>query len=96
MKQGLRDHVIQFVKNKYEDNAYMDVRTQKMIKHWTTKSTENNEEWMNEKTKANFLEILELQRDYLLELNKKSEIDEELIRTQLYQIDLEEERLKII
>lgn len=96
LKQGLRDHVIQFVKNKYENNADVDIRTQKMIRHWTTKSTENNEEWMNETTKANFLEILELQRDYLLELNKKSEIDEELIRTQLYQIDLEEERLKII
>ncbi len=51
---------------------------------------------MNEKTKAFFVELLESQRQYLTELNKDPKIDEEIIRQQLYQIDLEEERLKII
>jgi len=39
---------------------------------------------------------LKIQRQYLVELNKDPKIDEEMIRQQLYQIDLEEERLKII
>jgi predicted ArsR family transcriptional regulator len=51
---------------------------------------------MNEKTKAVFLELLEHQRQYLVELNKDLKIDEELIREHLYQIDLEEERLKMV
>ena len=42
------------------------------------------------------VELLESQRQYLNELNKDVKIDEEIIRVQLYQIDLEEERLKII
>jgi hypothetical protein len=37
-----------------------------------------------------------MQREYLTELNKDHKIDEEIIRQQLYQIDLEEERLKIV
>jgi len=38
--------------------------------------------------------MLDHQRRYLSELNKDPSIVEELIRAQLYQIDLEEERLK--
>jgi CPA1 family monovalent cation:H+ antiporter len=52
--------------------------------------------WMNERTKIIFMEILECQRQYLTKLNKDPDIDEEIIRRQLYQLDLEEERLKII
>ncbi|REA55522.1 hypothetical protein DSL64_28060 [Dyadobacter luteus] len=43
-----------------------------------------------------FTEVLQMQREYLTELNKDHKIDEEIIRQQLYQIDLEEERLKIV
>ncbi|WP_177226020.1 hypothetical protein [Arsenicibacter rosenii] len=51
---------------------------------------------MNPRTKAIFLEMLDIQRQFLAELNKDPAIDEDLIRLQLYQIDLEEERLKIL
>lgn len=51
---------------------------------------------MNEKTKTIFIEMLEVQREYLSELNKDPKINEEIIRQQLFQIDLEEERLKMI
>ncbi len=40
--------------------------------------------------------MLETQREYLSELNKDPKINEEIIRQQLFQIDLEEERLKMI
>lgn len=40
--------------------------------------------------------MLEVQRQYLSDLNKDPKINEEIIRQQLYQIDLEEERLKMI
>ena len=51
---------------------------------------------MNEETKEIYVELLEIQRQYLSERNKDPQIDEELIRIHLYQIDLEEERLKLI
>ncbi len=50
---------------------------------------------MNEKTRAVLFQLLDSQRLYLEELNKDPAIDEEIIRHAMYQIDLEEERLKI-
>ncbi|WP_313214467.1 hypothetical protein [Soonwooa sp.] len=40
--------------------------------------------------------MFELQRNYLHELNKDPKIDEEMIRMQVYQIDLEEERIRYV
>jgi CPA1 family monovalent cation:H+ antiporter len=69
---------------------------QKFILQWEERAKATDDNWMNEKTKVIFVELLEIQRQYLVELNKDPKIDEEIIRQQLYQIDLEEERLKII
>jgi hypothetical protein len=41
------------------------------------------------------LELLEHQRRHLREVNRDPDIDEEIIRQELYLIDLEEERLRI-
>ncbi|SIO55125.1 Na+/H+ antiporter [Chitinophaga niabensis] len=97
MKQGLKQHVYQFIKGKYDqeqiDNA---AGLEKFMKHWEEKAKAADDSWMNERTKAIFFEVLEIQRQYLSELNKDPSVDEEIIRQQLYQIDLEEERLKIM
>jgi Na+/H+ antiporter len=96
MKQGLKQHVYQFLKNKYETERNGYVGMEKFLKQWEERSKATDDSWMNERTKVIFVELLESQRQYLTELNKDPMIDEEIIRQQLYQIDLEEERLKII
>lgn len=96
IKEGLKQHVYQFVKDKYSNELQSHAGLQRILKHWEERDKANEEDWMNEKTRAIFIEICDVQRKYLSELNKDPKIDEELIQTQLYQIDLEEERLKII
>jgi hypothetical protein len=96
MKQGLKQHVYQFLKNKYETERNGYVGMEKFLKQWEERAKATDDSWMNERTKVIFVELLESQRQYLTELNKDPMIDEEIIRQQLYQIDLEEERLKII
>ncbi|GAB3947347.1 Na+/H+ antiporter [Spirosoma harenae] len=96
MKQGLKQHVFQFMKAKYESDLDGHIGLEKFLKQWEERSKATDDSWMNVKTKAIFVELLESQRQYLTELNKDPKIDEEIIRQQLYQIDLEEERLKII
>jgi Na+/H+ antiporter len=95
MKQGLRQHVHQFLQEKYKDNLGAHVGLEHLLKLWKDRA-ESPDTTMDDKSKAIFLELLESQRKYLAELNKDLTIDEEIIRTQLYQLDLEEERLKII
>ncbi|HEY4154665.1 MAG TPA: Na+/H+ antiporter [Puia sp.] len=96
MKHGLKESIRQFLREKYENGKEGDTDMQKMLKHWEGKSKTGDDDPINEKTKAVFLEVLEKQREYLENLNKDPSITEEIIRTQLYQIDLEEERLKML
>jgi Na+/H+ antiporter len=96
MKQGLKQHVYVFLKNKYESELNGYAGMEKFLKQWEERAKATDDSWMTEKTKVIFVELLEAQRQYLTELNKDPKIDEDIIRQQLYQIDLEEERLKII
>ena len=96
MKQGLKQHVYQFLKRKYDNELNGHAGMAKLLHIWEERAKANNDNSMNEQTKSVFIELLESQRHYLTELNKDPKVDEEIIREQLYQIDLEEERLKII
>lgn len=96
MKRGLKKHVYEHIKNKYEQEMQDHQGMHLFMKHWEERAKASDDTWMNENTKVIFIEVLEVQRQYLTELNKDSKIDEEIIRQQLYQIDLEEERLKMI
>ncbi|HEY1054075.1 MAG TPA: Na+/H+ antiporter, partial [Emticicia sp.] len=89
-------HVYEVLKNKYENELNGHAGTEKFLKHWEERTKAADDSWMNEKTKVIFVELLESQRQYLTELNKDPQIDEEIIRQQLYQLDLEEERLRVI
>lgn len=96
MKQGLKQHVYEALKTKYETELHGHAGIERILKHWEERAKATDDDWMNDKTKAIFVDLLEIQRKYLVELNKDVSINEEIIRQQLYQIDLEEERLKII
>ncbi|ROI02302.1 Na+/H+ antiporter [Chryseobacterium sp. G0240] len=96
IKQKLKQHVYHFLKNKHENELHNHEGIERILKHWEEKNKTNESDWMNEKSKAIFIEMLESQRQFLMELNKDVSIHEGIIRHQLYQIDLEEERLKMI
>ena len=96
LRDSLKEHTYQFLKNRYNDEAHDRAAAEKLLKHWEEKSKAPNDEGMNEKTKNILFEMLESQRNYLVKLNKDPNVNEEIIRWQLYLIDLEEERLKLI
>ncbi|WP_317128154.1 Na+/H+ antiporter [Sphingobacterium sp. CZ-2] len=96
MKVGLRKHVYQHVKSKYETEYAGHAGMEKILKHWEDQSKVQETNWMDDISKNMLFEIFQVQREYLAELNKSEEFDEELIRHQIYQIDLEEERLKAV
>lgn len=96
MKRGLKQHVYEYVKEKYENQEHPHAGIQFFMKQWEERTKASDDTLITQKTKEVFIEILDIQREYLTNLNKDPKIDEEVIRQQLYQIDLEEERLKII
>lgn len=96
IKRKLQLYTYQFLKSNYEKNLQDHEVIEKILRHWEEKNKAANDDWMNKKTKTIFIEMLESQRKFLTELNEDPKIDEEIIRRLLYQIDLEEERLKIV
>jgi len=96
LKAGLRQHTYHFLKDKYEHELKGHGGLQKILQHWEEKMNDGNNSPMNDKLKAIYLQMLESQRQYLADQNKDIHIDEDIIRLQLYQIDLEEEKLKIM
>jgi CPA1 family monovalent cation:H+ antiporter len=95
MKHGLKRHVHQFLTNKFEKELNDHAGMESLLKLWEQRQRAAEGSLMGEKKKAVFLELLESQRQFLAELNKDPDISEEMIREQLYQIDLEEERLRM-
>jgi CPA1 family monovalent cation:H+ antiporter len=95
LAKGLRQHSYDFLKDIYAKDPAGNAGLQKLLRHWEEKMKDGNNEWMNKETKVIYLKMLESQRMYLLEKNKEVDIDEELIRQQLYQIDLDEEKIKM-
>jgi Na+/H+ antiporter len=96
INHGLKQNAYNFLKDRQAKELNNHFVVEKLLKHWDEQSKAADESWMNEKTRAVFLDLLEHQRQYLSELNKDPKIDEGIIRDHLYQIDLEEERLKMV
>ncbi|WP_336518046.1 Na+/H+ antiporter [Pollutibacter soli] len=94
LREGLMTHTRQFLQGKLNDGLPNSGLIEKLLRHWEEKTKASGDEWLNEKTKPIFFEMLESQRKYLSDLNRDPEINEEVVRWQLYLIDLEEERLK--
>ncbi|GGM96126.1 Na+/H+ antiporter [Dyadobacter beijingensis] len=96
IKRGLRQQIYHFLQHRKNDGLHEEMAVRKILQHWEEKAKSSDDEWMNDQTKAILLEMLECQRTYLAELNKDISVNEDYIRRQLYQIDLEEERLRMI
>lgn len=96
LKAGLRQHIYGFLKAKEESGLCNHAGFQQMMRHWENKMSQSDHDTMSRQTKEIYLAMLESQRTYLLELNRTTDIDEELLRKQFYQIDLEEERVRMI
>ena len=96
VRHDLRQHVLELMKSKYNNELQGHIGMEGLLRQWEEKAKMSDDQEMNEKKRKFFLEILESQRQYLAELNKDADIDEEIIRERLFQIDLEEERLRAV
>ena len=96
IKFGLRKHIYSELQKKHENEMKDNLALERLLLQWEERSKATDNTWMSPETKQMFVDLLESQRLFLTELNKDPNIDEEVIRRQLYQIDLEEERLKMV
>jgi monovalent cation/hydrogen antiporter len=96
VRNDLAVHTLRLLKAKHEKGQFKDPHLQQMIEQWEHNISQPENMKMNAESRQNYQELLENQRKFLSELNKDPELDEEIIRWQTYQIDLEEERIKLL
>ena len=96
IRKGLKEHTHQFLKTQCNGDWKDDLHAQRILHHWEEKAKIPDEDWRNEKTKKMYFEMLNIQRDFLLKANQDPSLNEDIIRHQLYLIDLEEERIKLL
>ena len=89
IKKALAQASLKFKKEKFanEENFLL----KKLEEVWNFELSNENFE-ISDEVRQTYFEILNEQRKALCELNKDPKIDEEVIRTFLYHIDLEEQR----
>ena len=75
---------------------FKDAHLRRMLDQWENKINQPENFKMSGEAKQNYLDVLEDQRKFLAGLNKDAVLDESIIRRQVYQIDLEEERIKLL
>lgn len=93
LRNELAVFTVGFLKQKQEKGLYNDAPLLHMVGHWENKIKEPDNFKLSAEAKQHYLEVLESQRQFLAGLNKDPQIDENIIRWQIYQIDLEEERI---
>ncbi len=96
IKNQLVTETVRLLREHEEKNEKEDWFLQHMIRQWEHKIDQPEDLKMSETTREAYLELLEKQRQFLAELNKDPAIDDEIILEHIYQIDLEEERVKLL
>ena len=94
VRKELYTHSVDVLKNKYAGYIARKPLLADMLKQWEHKMQIADDEIIDTEHREIYLELLEHQRNFLIERNKDPELDEEVIRSQLYLIDLEEEKIK--
>jgi hypothetical protein len=96
IRKGLKEHTHHFLKTKFDGEWNGNLHVQKLLQHWEEKVKTPDEDWRSEKNKKMYFEMLNSQRAFLMQANQDPSLNEEIVRNQLYLIDLEEERMKLL
>jgi Na+/H+ antiporter len=94
IRKELYAHSVSVLKDKYAEHIISKPLLANTLKQWEDKMQMDDDDIMNAEHRRIYLELLEHQRNFLIDKNKDPDLNEEVIRAQLYLIDLEEEKIR--
>ena len=92
----LAEFTVRLLREKQREGQWSDPHLQRVLGQWETKLAQPDNLALSAEIKQCYLELLERQRTFVASLNRHPDLDEGIIRWQIYQIDLEEERIKLL
>jgi len=97
IKRELADHALNHLKSTYSNELERQPILQQIARKWEDIHVNTDDNiLMSDETKIIYLNLLEHQRNWLLDKNQEEILDEEIIRRHLLYLDLEEEKLQFM
>jgi CPA1 family monovalent cation:H+ antiporter len=97
IKRELADHALYHLKSTYGNELERQPILQQIARKWEDIHVNTDDNiLMSDETKIIYLNLLEHQRNWLLDKNHEEILDEEIIRKHLLYLDLEEEKLQFM
>lgn len=94
VRHKLAKFTVDLLKERQAAGAPVDAHLQRMLEQWESKIAAPERLRLSPDEKERYLQVLEQQRAFVARLNQYPDLDEGVIRWQIYQIDLEEERIR--
>jgi len=96
IKNKLALYTVNLLRERQQEGLFKDAHLLHMLAQWEKKIEQPENFKMTPEAKQHYLEVLDSQRKFVAGLNKDPELDENVVRWQIYQIDFEEERIKLL
>ncbi|MRX41284.1 Na+/H+ antiporter [Flavobacterium sp. LC2016-23] len=97
IRQELAEYAVDYLKINYSDQVENNPALQHLILKWEQYSNGIEDESIGKELKVIYLDLLDKQRQWLLEKNRTDlSIDESIIRRQMHSLDIEEEKLRFL
>lgn len=97
VRKELAEFALDYLKTNYKDQVESNSSLQKLIHKWEEHSNSIDDETIGNDLKVIYLDLLNQQRQWLLNKNKDEvTLDEDIIRRHMYFLDIQEEKMKFI
>jgi len=97
LKKELAEYALDYLKTNYKEESQNNITLQQLIQKWENYTQEIEDESIGKDVKVIYLDLLNQQRQWLINKNKADQtLDESIIRRQMYYLDIEEEKLRYI
>lgn len=97
IRQELAVYAVHYLKTNYNEEIEHNIQLQHLIQKWEQHSNVIDDESIGNDLKVIYLDLLNKQRQWLIDKNKEDQtLDESIIRRQMHYLDIEEEKLRYI
>jgi CPA1 family monovalent cation:H+ antiporter len=96
LRKELARRSLDYLDKNYSHTVDDEPVLKQIANKWQDAVTSNNDALMTDRCKEIYRDILNMQRDLLVDWNKQKNIDEEIVRKHLLYLDLEEEKLQLL
>ena len=97
LRHELAEFALNYLKTNYSDEIENNTSLQHLIQKWEQYSNGIDDEEIGKELKVIYLDLLNKQRQWLINKNKEDRtLDETIIRRQMHYLDIEEEKLRYL